>query len=1006
MLENLLAPNPARQFLERVVPWGTGGYVNIHYTMKAPNYANVIWRGTPCGGIDEAVRAVEFAKKKAEARDIYVCMSAQSELQVIQKKDGTGSFNVAKRDQRNALLLKSLYLDLDVELNNKSGKAYPSTQEALAALGQFIIDTTLPKPTAIVLSGSGGAHVYWVLETPITPDEWKPMAMALAEATRRTGLKCDTGCTVDNARILRVPNTKNYKNDPPSDVRLLKLDPFDIPNADMRQALTPFAGAVVVPLTPRGNPTGVNSELSSGIEPRTAPLVNLDEVAKSCGFIREAIDTGGADFSNPLWNLTTLIATFAENAEEMAHVMADGHEAYSEEETQSLFERKLREKEEKNLGWPKCSSIQNAGCDHCATCPQLVFDRSPLHLFRPQATLQALAGPQGGGTAGGASAGSGVLDDLPAGYLRGFDGSVVALITDKDGNTIRRAVCSYPLMNGWVQPEPWTLHFTTRLNPALPKETEIAIEFAQLQSKEQFARTIAGQGMTLPKLHAPQLQEFLLSWVTKLQQMKDAVVASSPFGWLVVGGKIDGFAYAGRVWGVNGDKPSASPSPALTQVYSPRGDVKPWMDMSKVITDAQRPPLDAILASAFAAPLVRFTGMDGLMLSAYSSGSGKGKSTALATAMAVWGSPKRSKQGLDDTINFVSNKVGQLNNLPIYWDEIKGKEATDRFVTLAFRIADGKDKSRMGADTQLRVSGTWQTLLLSCSNDSLLDTIIRQTKTTTAGLYRVFEFLVPPAVTPSTYSAGAVTRMTAELNDNYGQIGLQYAQFLGRNHAQIARDVAKLQDDLIRECNALQDERYWIASMTVLLMGARYANELGWTAINEQAFKEFLLDTLDAMREERENSMTDLTAGGAVSSVLQQYLNMQRARNTIVTDHVWMHRGRCPSGHVQIKAPTDRLDAVYVHVGIDDRVIRISSLHFRQWCQDRGLSPHIILTSLKEVFGAVEGPGRIASGTPFAGMQENLITVNLADAQMVGFTDYEGVNDPANTSVFEQDRTA
>jgi hypothetical protein len=85
----------------------------------------------------------------------------------------------------------------------------------------------MPRPNLVVHSG-GGLHVYWVLARALTPADWQPLAFALAEATKQHGLKCDTQCTVDRARVLRIPGTLNTKYDPPRLVRFAgKPSEFD-----------------------------------------------------------------------------------------------------------------------------------------------------------------------------------------------------------------------------------------------------------------------------------------------------------------------------------------------------------------------------------------------------------------------------------------------------------------------------------------------------------------------------------------------------------------------------------------------------------------------------------------------------------------------------------------------------------------------------------------------------------------------------------------------------------
>jgi hypothetical protein len=78
--------------------------------------------------------------------------------------------------------------------------------------------------------------------------------------------------------------------------------------------------------------------------------------------------------------LATLAATFAENGNALAHRMAAGHTGYTHEETETLWERKLAERQSVGLGWPSCSAVQGEGCTSCATCPHLAAGKSPLHL--------------------------------------------------------------------------------------------------------------------------------------------------------------------------------------------------------------------------------------------------------------------------------------------------------------------------------------------------------------------------------------------------------------------------------------------------------------------------------------------------------------------------------------------------------------------------------------------------------------------------------------------------
>jgi hypothetical protein len=46
----------------------------------------------------------------------------------------------------------------------------------------------------------------------------------------------------------------------------------------------------------------------------------------------------------------------------------------------------------------------------------------------------------------------------------------------------------------------------------------------------------------------------------------------------------------------------------------------------------------------------------------------------MAVAQAVWGNPQTATQQLDDTQNSVLKKIGTLQALPLFWDELKTDE--------------------------------------------------------------------------------------------------------------------------------------------------------------------------------------------------------------------------------------------------------------------------------------------------------------------------------------------
>ena len=271
----------ARRYLTRVVPWpqegGPPAYVNLHWTFvpkQGKPDQKLPWTGRATRSVDEAVRTLAWASSLPDTCDIYVCLSTQREAQEAESKNKR-KYLKPVRLAENAIAIKCLFLDVDAK---EGPNGYKDVQEAAAALAKFYSDANIPKATLAVASG-GGLHAYWVLSRALTPQEWYPRACALVEATKRHGLKCDTQVTTDAARVLRVPETFNFKTNPPRPVRIVaENDDYTVERMD--QALEPYKvdatfmadnNAAVAfienpALFPRRAPLPGKSDLSAGIE--------------------------------------------------------------------------------------------------------------------------------------------------------------------------------------------------------------------------------------------------------------------------------------------------------------------------------------------------------------------------------------------------------------------------------------------------------------------------------------------------------------------------------------------------------------------------------------------------------------------------------------------------------------------------------------------------------------------------------------------------------------------
>ena len=238
--------------------------------------------------------------------------------------------------------------------------------------------------------------VYWISDRPLTKDEWQPFADGLYAETKKHGFKADP-VTTDSVRILRVPGTFNYKGGSAKGVRLAALAETELDFEKVFAHVKAQYVAVTGPVTSK--PVGLLYQ--QALFPQRAPLAPTEpsladgihvgddtpldyaEVVKNCPHFLEAAQTNGAGMEQGLWMLDMLACTFMQDGPQLAHYLSRGYKTYSAGETDKMYERKVRERAERGLGWPSCEAFENAGCKQCATCIHKGVVKSPLNLALP-----------------------------------------------------------------------------------------------------------------------------------------------------------------------------------------------------------------------------------------------------------------------------------------------------------------------------------------------------------------------------------------------------------------------------------------------------------------------------------------------------------------------------------------------------------------------------------------------------------------------------------------------
>ncbi len=801
--------------------------------------------------------ALTFIKQKAKTQvDIYFALAS---FKQDWHKNAKGKNVLRVRD--NVKSFAGLWFDIDF----KDGLSDPT--QVVAALREFSKRTGVPSPSILVHSGNG-IHCYWPLTTAVPHAQWQRMADKLKELAREANLPVDLVCTADACRVLRPPGTKNWK-DPsnPRPVRFLhatdKLHCPDALEVALESSLsTQGNGAVIDGLgnTPsylQATGSGSTDAEFTGMHSGSASPVEsfFGTIIEKCGVARHWNDTRGADCSEPEWTAALQVLKHCKDADMYVHEISKGHIDYDPTTTTEKFQQRL----ENDAGPTLCSTLVGYREDICKACPHFNKIKTPLAL----GAEVSLVTPVGVTLS--------TFRAVPGG--NGMERKMLNPETNQyEWVKVLRRKFDEVATSKSVVTRQFELNFKVFLEGA--ETIEITLPAGYLGNDHKLKETMAAFGAPLMTHEMQPFKALMSTWLEQLQSARAVAAVTEQLGWVRdENKKIDGFSagtttFLGDGTQKDGVRIRSEFSP-IGRMYEPSGDIEVWKRVAKFLTDQNNPAFTTVLASAFAAPLLTFTGIPGGILSIVSPESGVGKSSALKTAQAVWGSPTQGMNAVDDTKLSVARKLGFLNTLPAYWDELRGKETMEGFTTLAFQIAQGKEKTRLRSDASMSEVNTWETMLIAASNESIFEYMGQSSQGSDAGVARTYEIVVAPFDTDK--SRAELSILFEELNQNYGTAGQVYSKYLAENHEAIRTDINATYVKLSEHGKMKAAERIWFAIITTLIVGAKLANRVGLTEINLKDMSSYLINNITQLRARGKASMTGTTPEELIAAYMQQH---------------------------------------------------------------------------------------------------------------------------------------
>lgn len=906
----------------------------------------------------------------------------------------TATYGAAdNRTQANVILLQAHRIDIDAgeaKYAKDPDNTYPTQRDALAAL-IAAIKAGLPAPTMIVSSGEG-LHVYWQLLQAVAPMRWKTTAKLLGAAGAALGLRIDTSCTTDEARVLRPVGTL-HKNG--ARVTVLKDTGLVHHHDELHTKLEALAPQQDTLPAMTYKPTrSINDDVLSAVE---GPPSSLARVAEHCAAVAEMRDSEG-NVPEPLWRAVLGVAKYCADGQEVAHDWSSGYEGYSEQETQEKLDR-----------WETPPST----CAHfstlfkgCATCQYRGKITTPKQLgyiaVQPEPTP---ADPE----IVDEPAPSMALDDEPEHatadnpvpdrpdlfdpeskffYIRGRTNWVLMhkmseARTDATGQKVFQEV-TRPVAHRlvWVESTSMTgasetggvvAELVKVLNVNSARQERVHMPNGLLADPKALAKFLFDQGINLDPTNKDakdHIRVFLQSEVIRKQNEMKFVIRDR-FGYHFHEGQFvcslgahtvypDGVirkTLFNRALGQVGNSLGCASLPA-----EPKGEWEPGIWKDAVAPAAARyvqflrkhyghkdfEVARLSIALALASPFLVFTAdaavtesaelpATGFVVSMYSRGSGRGKSSIQEVVAAAFGRPDLKRAGKREAMTAVAaaTTAKTMAVYPFILDEVTQNEAKQA-AGMIDTFANGQGRIRARQDGSVAKSAeTWALVTLMSTNVSQRELLAMAQKQSNALLMRMIELdfdSVPAAGDKLAFSADLKT-ISAEA----GSFGLLLALCAVQRGPE--KMTALAQENMARAYKALhaeQDYRFFARGLAALLTMNQLLGRMAPFDEDE------LIDTFcGAVADTRQFVDTNTSSP---SALLHQFLNAHAASILVTKD--MRHRYEAGGSMEILLNPHVRAPYVGREIKDSGRVL-VGMMFFRQWCAEQQISASGLLNQLQ-----------------------------------------------------------
>jgi len=895
-------------------------------------------------------------------KPLYMAMGGfDPELSFIDKEYNGRTYKGFSRSAKFTTHFKSFWLDLDVgEDKAATGKGYATQEIAIEKLWDFVNALGLPDP--MVVNSGRGIHAYWPLDKDLDAASWFKIAKVFDAIIKHYGLLVDPACTADKARILRPIGTINHKNGKP--VELISDAP-SITYLEFANALKPYYAEHKEEVKAIGIKTAeyVKKDYSGfkDTKPKHAKYyLQRCPVANYTLFGSEAVD-------EPVWRGVIGVMRYCENAGKHIETLRKKCKTRFPDTTRFDEDRtaeKLQRLESMEMGPTTCSYFQRECSNLCEGCPHAGVIKTPLVLAEhyeeievPQYNIELGAveypaavaeGETTSETAGegdsagetiadqcstsGDSSGSGETPQPPYPFKRTTKGLVHI---ENDRETVFFKGDLFPIMTKFTEIVDGEKNIMVKyllrvgLNGSYQ---EITIPMKEWYAQDRLKQRLGSAGVSISEKNMTTLIVYLRAYQNEVQEKMDEVRQLQHFGWddekpqFLLGNKLY------RQDGIVTVQPHLNIKNYCTY-FKQAGTLAGWKELMSRLGTLNAVEQQICVLSSFGSTLMRFTNYNGIWLHLMTK-PGYGKTTTQEMMNGIWGNPSDLLLNAKDTVNAIEERFGRWANIGVTIDELSNLDprATS---DLLLGVTQGRTKRRLDTNMRERIDNlTWQMMVLSSGNFSLIDRINTAKEDVAAEISRTLEFRLPKP-TLSVYEGE--TLIKKPIRENYGVAGAEWLSNLVKipTH-QIEELIDRSTEKLSTDLEATSEERFWITGCAVIYVAGVLAVKMGLVDWDLQTIYDRLCDIIKLNRHNKD------TYEFSATDILASFL-AENTRNTVVTDKGTTENSTMirlfPSGSLNVRYEQDT-GLVYVRTSalkeyLAKRAIGINSV--RDTLEQRGL---------------------------------------------------------------------